>query len=140
MWDDTPQKNRNYIWENFANGSQVLFMDPYLVNWPKWKRNLCLGPVNGIGAAPDPRYDNFRNNLGYVVRYSRKLNLAEVTPRGELSSTGFCLAQIPAVGAEYLVYAPTGAHSTEGLPAAPRALLASRCFRRRNTIKKYGSH
>ena len=42
MWDDTPQKNRNYIWENFANGSQVLFMDPYLVNWPKWKRNLCL--------------------------------------------------------------------------------------------------
>ena len=88
MWDDTPQKNRNYIWENFANGSQVLFMDPYLVNWPKWKRNLCLAPVRGIGTAPDPRYDNFRDNLGYLVRYSRKLNLAEVTPRGELSFDG----------------------------------------------------
>jgi len=121
MWDDTPQKNRNYIWENFANGSQVLFMDPYLVNWPKWKRNLCLAPVNGIGTAPDPRYDNFRDNMGYLVRYSRKLNLAEVTPRGKLSSTGFCLAQTPAVGAEYLVYAPDGGSFTLDLSAMPNS-------------------
>ncbi len=119
MWDDTPQKNRNYLWENLANGSQVLFMDPYLVNWPKWKRNLCLAPVNGIGTAPDPRYDNFRDNMGYLVRYSHKLNLAEVTPRGELSSTGFCLAQTPAVGAEYLVYAPDGGSFTLDLSAMP---------------------
>jgi Putative collagen-binding domain of a collagenase len=121
MWDDTPQKNRNYIWENFANGSQVLFMDPYLVNWPKWKRNLCLDHVNGIGTAPDPRYDNFRDNMGYLVRYSRRLNLAEVTPRGELSSTGFCLAQTPAVGAEYLVYAPDGGSFTLDLSAMPNS-------------------
>ncbi len=121
MWDDTPQKNRNYIWENFANGSQVLFMDPYLVNRPKWKWNLCLDPVNGIGTAPDPRYDNFRDNMGYLVRYSRKLNLAEVTPRGELSSTGFCLAQTPAVGAAYLVYAPDRGLFTLDLSAMPNS-------------------
>ena len=41
MWNDTPQKNRNYAWENFANGNQVLFMDPYLVYYPRQKRNLC---------------------------------------------------------------------------------------------------
>jgi hypothetical protein len=119
MWNDTPQKNRNYIWENFARGCQVLFMDPYLVNWPKWKRNLCLNPVRGIGSAPDPRYENFRDNLGYVVRYAHKLNLAEVAPRGELSSTGYCLAQTPAVGAEYLVYAPNGGSFTLDVSAMP---------------------
>ena len=26
MWNDTPQKNRNYAWENCLNGNQVLFM------------------------------------------------------------------------------------------------------------------
>jgi hypothetical protein len=119
MWSDTAQKNRNYIWENFANGSQVLFIDPYLVNWPKWKRNLCLAPSHGIGSAPDPRYDNFRDNLGYVMRYARRLNLADVNPRGELSSTGFCLAQTPAIGAEYLVYAPNGGSFTLDLSAMP---------------------
>ena len=31
MWNDTPQKNRNYAWENFATGNQVVFMDPYVV-------------------------------------------------------------------------------------------------------------
>ena len=92
---------------------------PYLVNWPKWKRSLCLAPVRGIGSAPDPRYDNFRDNLGYLVRYARKLNLAQVTPRGELSSTGFCLAQTPGVGAEYLVYAPNGGSFTLDLSAMP---------------------
>ncbi|HWW00455.1 MAG TPA: hypothetical protein VNZ64_12215, partial [Candidatus Acidoferrum sp.] len=31
MWNDSAQVNRNYLWENFANGNQVLFMDPYLI-------------------------------------------------------------------------------------------------------------
>jgi len=31
MWNDSVQINRNYIWENFANGNQVMFMDPYLI-------------------------------------------------------------------------------------------------------------
>jgi hypothetical protein len=121
MWNDTPQQNRNYIWQNFANGSQVLFMDPYLVHWKRWKRNLCLDPVHGIGSVPDPRYDKFRDNLGYLVRFARKLNLSQVAPRGELSSTGFCLAQTPPVGAEYLVYAPKGGTFTLDLSAMPNS-------------------
>lgn len=119
MWNDTPQKNRNYAWENFAHGSQVLFMDPYLVHYPRQNRNLCRGVVNGIGTAPDPRWDNFRDNLGYLLRYSRKLNLARVSPLGSLASTGFCLAQTPPAGAEYLVYAPSGGPFTVDLSAMP---------------------
>jgi Putative collagen-binding domain of a collagenase len=125
MWNDTPQKNRNYIWENFANGNQVVFMDPYLVYYPRQRRNLCLDPVNGIGSKPDPRYENFRDNLGHLVRYSRKLNLANVTARSLLSSTKFCLAQTPGTGAEYLVYVPNGGPFTLDLSAMPDSRMLS---------------
>ena len=123
MWNDTPQKNRNYAWENFLTGNQVLFMDPYLVYYPRQKRNLCLAPLNGIGSKPDPRWENFRDNLGYILRYSRKLNLAKVTPRSSLCSTKYCLAQTPSVGAEYLVYAPSGGSFTLDLSAMPNTRM-----------------
>ena len=120
MWKETPQQNRNYAWENFTSGNQVLFMDPYLVDYPRQRRNLCHSPTNGICTSPDERWENFRNNLGYILQYSRKLNLLHVTPHGTLSSTGNCLAQTPATGAEYLVYAPSGGSFTVDLTAMPR--------------------
>jgi hypothetical protein len=92
-------------------------MDPYLVYYPRESRNLCISPANAICGEPDPRWDNFRHNLGHILKYSRKLNLANVTPQGSLSSTGYCLAQTPSVGAEYLVYAPTGGSFTVNLSA-----------------------
>jgi hypothetical protein len=119
IWNDTAQQNRNYAWENFMNGNQVLFMDPYLLYYPRQNRNLCVSPTNGICSAPDPRWDNFRDNLGYILRYSRKVNLAKVTPHGSLCSTRYCLAQTPATGAEYLVYAPAGGSFTADLSAMP---------------------
>jgi hypothetical protein len=119
MWNDSRQKNRNYAWENFTTGNQVLFMDPYLLYYPRENRNLCLASVNGIGAKPDPRWENFRNNLGFLLHYSRKLNLAYVTPRSSLCSTKYCLAQTPPVGAEYLVYAPAEGAFSIDLSAMP---------------------
>ena len=119
MWNDPPRKNRNYAWANFTAGNQVLFMDPYLVYYPRQQRNLCGSPVNAISRVPDARWENFRNNLGYIVRYSRKLNLANVVPRSSLSSTKECLAQTPAAGAEYLVYTPSGGPFTVDLSAMP---------------------
>jgi hypothetical protein len=120
-WQETPQQNRNYVWKNFANGSQVLFMDPYLLYYPRQGRNMCGHPVMGICRAPDKRYDNLRDNLGYSLEYSRKLNLVKVTPHGELSSTGYCLAQTPRAGAEYLVYSPSGGSFTVNLSAMPQS-------------------
>jgi hypothetical protein len=117
MWKHTPQVNRNYAWENFMTGNQVLFMDPYVVYYPREKRNVCVSPTNAICSGPDARYDNFRDNLGYILRYSRKVNLAGITPHSALCSTGYCLAQTPSVGAEYLVYAPSGGSFTVNLSA-----------------------
>jgi hypothetical protein len=118
MWNGSAQDNRNYAWENFANGNQVVFMDPYVVYYPREGRNLCGSPNNAICAAPDARWDNFRDNLGYILRYANKLNLENVTPRGSsCSSTGSCLAQTPSVGAEYLIYASNGGPFTVNLSA-----------------------
>lgn len=119
IWRDTPQKNRNYAWKNFMNGNQVLFMDPYEVYWPREERNMCGTPVLGVCSAPDARWNNLRDNLGYIGRMSRKLNLANIAPHPALSSTGFCLAQTPGRGAEYMVYAPEGGAFTVDLSAMP---------------------
>lgn len=121
MWNDSPQKNRNYAWENFMSGNQVVFMDPYLVHYPRQSRNITISPLNGIGSRPDPRWNNFRDNLGYIMRYSRRLNLAKVRPRGSLCSTGYCLAQTPSIGAEYLVYAPESGRFNLDLSAMPNS-------------------
>jgi hypothetical protein len=119
MWNDTAQQNRNYEWQNFMNGNQLLFMDPYVAYYPREHRNMCVSPTNAICSGPDKRYDNFRDNLGYILSYSRKVNLANVTPRNSLCSTGYCLAQTPSAGAEYLVYAPSGSSFTIDLSAMP---------------------
>ena len=129
IWNDTPQQNRNWAWENFTNGNQVLFMDPYLDYYPRENRNMCASPSKGVCAAPDNRWDNLRDNLGYILRYSRKLNLAQITPRGacptsrcdSLCSTGYCLAKTSPAGAEYLIYAPVGGSFTVNLSAMSSA-------------------
>ncbi len=121
MWNDSAQTNRSWAWGNFTNGIQVVFMDPYVVHYPRESRNLCPSATNGICSGPDARWNNFRDTLGEILRYSRKLNLANVLPRSSLCSTGHCLAQTPSVGAEYLVYAPSGGSFTVNLSAMPSA-------------------
>ncbi len=123
MWNDSAQTNRTFIWENFTNGNSVLFMDPYVIYWTSGNRNLCSSPVNGVCSGPDSRWNNFRDNMGYMLSYANnKLDLLKMTPQGNLSSTGFCLADNVATGAEYLVYAPNGGTFTVNLSATTRTL------------------
>jgi hypothetical protein len=118
IWNDTPEQNRQYAWENFARGNQVAFMDPYEVYYPRQNRNLCASPSGVLCSGPDARWDNFRDNLGYILSYSRRLNLNAVLPSTSLASTTYCLAQTPAIGSEILVYAPSGGTFTVDLSHA----------------------
>jgi len=43
-------------WENFTTGNQVLFMDPYLIYYPRENRNLCASATHSICQAPDARW------------------------------------------------------------------------------------
>jgi hypothetical protein len=108
IWNDPAQVNRNYFWVNFTQGNQTLFMDPYVVYYPRQGRNLCPSPVNGIGSGPDRRWDNVRDTMGFIRDYADRMNLASMTPQGKLSSTGHALASTSSPAPELLVYAPSG--------------------------------
>ena len=120
------QNLRGYIWENITSGAEALvFMDPYEIFWQGNLRNVsCLNPVNTVctGGA-DPKYNPFRQAMGFAQGYvNAKMDLLKATPQGSLSSTGFCLADNVATGAEYLVYAPNGGTFTVNLSATSRTL------------------
>jgi hypothetical protein len=123
MWNDSAQQNRNYIWKNVTSGNSVIFMDPYVVSWTNQSRNLCANPTNGVCTAPDTRWDNVRNNLGYAAQLaSTRVDLTKMKASPGLSSTGYCLANTASSGAEYLVYAPNGGSFTVDLSAASRSV------------------
>jgi Big-like domain-containing protein/collagenase-like protein with putative collagen-binding domain len=123
---DTAQTSP-YLWENLTSGAAgVLFMDPYVVNLPSGSpiRNTCLAPfVNGICTGGlDSKYEPFRTELRYLPVVAAMLDLVKTTPQPNLSSTGFCLADAVASGAEYLVYAPNGGTFTVNLSATTHNL------------------
>jgi hypothetical protein len=115
MWNESAQANRNYFWINFTQGNQTLFMDPYVVFYPREKRNLCPSPSHGIGSGPDRRWDNVRDNMGYIRGYADRMDLAATAPRADLSSTGHTLASAAPGRPEFLVYAPSGETFTVNL-------------------------
>jgi len=90
-------------------------MDPYVVYYPREKRNLCRSPVNGIGSGPDTRWDHVRDTMGYIRGYADRMNLAAMTPDGKLTSTGHALATARSANPEILVYAPSGGGFTVNL-------------------------
>ena len=83
-----------------------------------WGSSLLRLACSGV----DTRWDNLRDNVGYTLSYANKMDLAKMTAQAGLSSTGYCLAQTPATGANYLVYAPNGGSFTVDL----RAMVSSR--------------
>jgi len=72
-----------WVWKSFCRGLNVLFMEELLPS-PTWQ-------------------DSAREAMGQTRRYAQKIDLAAMTPAGELSQTGYCLASR---GKEYLVFQP----------------------------------
>ncbi len=92
-----------WVWKSFTRGLNPIFMDGY------------DGTAYGVGGADfninDPKWPKLRANLGYTRAYAQQVNLAAMTPRGDLCSTGYCLANPAAPGAEFIVFQPSGANS-----------------------------
>ncbi len=74
--------DKAWVWKTFTRGLNPVFMDP--LDHPPVRRQA-------------------RRAMGHVLSYASRMNLAAMTPRGELVSSGFCLAS---PGEEYLVYVP----------------------------------
>ncbi len=82
--------NPGWAWKSFLRGMNPIFMDPY--------EGKILKQDYDVKWA-----DTLRRNLGYAREYAQKMDLIHMTPQGELSSSGYCLA---GKGKEYLVYNP----------------------------------
>ena len=74
-----------YLWTAFTRGYHFcLYEKPY--DHPE---------------AESPEWENIRNNIGKSVEYAQKMDLANMKPRPDLSSTKYCLAK---EGHEYIIY------------------------------------
>jgi len=82
--------NRYWVWKSFLRGMNPIFMDPYD------EGVLGLNPFN-------PKWDRLRRALGHTRTYAEKIDLINMVPSNDMSSTGYCLAAVPT---EYLVYQP----------------------------------
>ncbi|HET6812518.1 MAG TPA: hypothetical protein VFJ69_00680, partial [Actinomycetota bacterium] len=88
-----------WAWKTFLRGHHPILMDFGIVD-PVHP----LDPSLGV-----PSYESFepaRLAMGDTLGFARRMGLLEMTPRGELSSTGYTLAN---PGREYLVLQPAGA-------------------------------
>ena len=90
-----------WVWKSFTRGENPIFMDPYA--------------ETQIGRGAPAGYDrnnlndaDLRLNLGYTRNYAERMNLVAMSPQPALCSTGYCLANPVADGAEYLVFLPSG--------------------------------
>jgi len=106
-----------WVWKSFTRGLNPILMDPYeplygLDHFPHW------GRINRRDAL---FWESIRHNLGYARRFAERINLARMAPRGDLASTGYCLAD---PGSEYLIYAPEGGAVTVDLAQTEGLFLA----------------
>lgn len=99
--------NPDWVWKSFVRGHHPIFMDPY--------DNRVLGK-----AKPES-WDPVRVSLGHTLRLADRLDLASLTPREDLASTQYCLAN---PGRQYVVYLPQGGLVEVDLSGATEPLRA----------------
>jgi hypothetical protein len=95
--------DRAWVWKSFTRGYNLLFMDQYDDSYKLHGGGYDMNNPNDV---------SLRDNLGYTALFVRRLNLNEMEPHGELSSSGYALANPNTIGAEYLVYLPEGSTVT----------------------------
>jgi hypothetical protein len=88
-----------WVWKAFLRGHNPILMDYGLIDGTQ--------PADepSPGAPPFAAFEPARHAMGDTRRYAETIDLIGMTPRGDLSSTGYALAR---PGAEYLVLQPDG--------------------------------
>ena len=100
-----------WVWKSFTRGMNPILMDP-------------IQPFPGIGEHPNwglindpdhPLWEPIRRQMGDTRRFAERIDLVRMVPRGDLASSGYCLAN---PGVEYLVYLPEGGAANVDLSSA----------------------
>lgn len=110
--------DRQWVWKSFTSGENPLFMDVYDGAYLLYNPPIPPDPLNY------KPWVSLRHNLGYTLAYADRVNLVKMTPRSDLASTGYCLANPSSTGAEYIVYLPSGGTVVVDLSATRSDLTA----------------
>jgi hypothetical protein len=122
--------DRSWAWKGFTRGYHLLFMDGY-----DGENNYAVG---GAGWEPWRRqWMELRKTLGYIESFANRMNLRDMTPRPELSSTRFCLASV-APRAEYLIYQPVADEDVQVNLAGVDGLLQVEWFNPETGYVEFG--
>lgn len=90
-----PALGREWVWKSFCRGHNPILME-HLPPLSAVMKDHPLTP-------DDAGYVASRHAMGRTRRFAERMNLAAMTPRNELATTGYCLAD---PGKEYLIYQP----------------------------------
>ena len=88
-----------WAWKSFLRGHHPILMDYGIIAGVNPSASSEASP----GVPPYETYEAVRYAMGDTLRYAQKMNLIQMEPRDDLSSTGYVLANI---GQEYLVLRP----------------------------------
>lgn len=119
--------DRIWVWKSFTRGLNPIYMDPI---------------KKGDGTV-DPQWVEARKAMGQTRSMAERINpstplragLAAMTPRNELASSNYCLAD---PGKEYLIYLPDGGEVSLDLTAASGTLQVEWVHPVEGTIKPAG--
>jgi hypothetical protein len=85
-----------WAWKSFLRGHHPILMDFGIID--------VVHPLDpSLGVPPSEAFEPARLAMGDTRRYAERINLVDMEPRGELTSTGYALAD---PGTEYLVLEP----------------------------------
>jgi hypothetical protein len=91
FWPDGA--DRGWVWKSFTRGLNPIYLghyESYILDDPQYANAKALSIPSWAA-------------MGQSLTYANKMNLAAMTPHGDLSSTGYALAN---PSSEYLVYQP----------------------------------
>jgi hypothetical protein len=97
-----------WVWDSFLSGRNPVFMDPYDTE-----------KEFGTSRELDTRmatWQMVRRNMGYILSFANRIDIASMVPHGELTSGGFCLASTKPGEVAYLVYFPYGKGTVNLVP------------------------
>lgn len=115
-----------WVWKSFLRGYHPIYMDPLDLAEPDGVMEYAKKNAYAIVLA--------RPAMGHTRAYAERMDLAAMTPRDDLASTKYCLAN---PGREYLIYLPDGGKATVDLTAA-QAAVAVEWFNPRTGDKRTG--
>ncbi len=109
-----------WVWKSFLRGLNPIFMDPWAPlpgEKDVEKTTPWLHDWGGISKDDRdyPEWALLRRHMGYTREFAERVDLVNMAPRGDLVSTGYCLAY---PDHEYIVYFPESAEARVDLRGA----------------------